>query len=171
MLLDIYHILTVFFLLENMFKFIILLLIVQQVFSADDQVISISDHPLFTRLLGIIDQLLVQVRKMQTLINRTYDMVDRIPDDLRPYFAECFTATHNTSRIEYSLNLSEVEITRIPQMKDQLNQAKTLEEQLSIMNITERIVADITFNIFKPSLSFVTEILDCFKSKSQLTIA
>jgi hypothetical protein len=154
-----------------MFKLIIFFLIVQQVFSIDEQVLSISEHPLFTKILGLIDQLLIQVRKMQTLIIRTYDMINEMPNDLRPFFAECFTATHNNSRIQYSLNLGEAEITRIPQIKDQLNQATTLEQQLNIMNITDRIVADITLNVIKPSLSFVTEILDCFKSKSQLTIA
>jgi hypothetical protein len=149
-----------------MLKFIILLLIIQQVLSADDQVVSISGHPLFIKIFGLIDQLLTQVRKMQSLIIRTYDVVDQVPNDLRPFFSECFTETHNTSKIQYSSNLMEAEATRIPQIKDQLSQAKTLEQQLSIMNITDRIVADITLNILKPSLLFVNEIHDCLKSKS-----
>lgn len=160
-----------FFLLRNMFKFIILFLIVQPAFSTDEQVISISDHPLFTKILGLIDQLLVQVRKMQAFLTRTYDLFDRMPNDLRPFFAECFTATHNASRIQYYLKLNEAEVIRIPQIKDQLNQAETLKQQLNVVNMTDRIVADITLNVVKPSLLFVNEILDCFKNKSQLTIA
>jgi len=153
-----------------MFKFIILFLIVQPAFSTDEQVISIAEHPLFTKILGLIDELLAQVRKMQALIIRTYDLFDRIPNDLKPVFAECFTETHNASRIQYFLKLNEAEVTRIPQIKDQLNQAETLEQQLNVINITDKIVADITFNVVKPSFLFVTEILDCFKSKTQLTI-
>jgi hypothetical protein len=153
-----------------MFKLIIFFLIVQQVFSIDGQLMSISEHPLFTKMLGLIDQLLVQVRKIQTLITRAYNTMDIMPNDLRPFFAECFTATHNTSRVQYSLNLSEAEISRIPQMKDQLKQATTLEQQLYLINITNRIVEDISLNVVKPSLSFVAEILDCLKNKSQLTI-
>lgn len=151
-----------------MLKYIIIILSIQQILSLDDEVISISGHPLFRKIFGLIDQLLGQVHKMQSLIIRTYEMINHMPNDLRPVFDECFTETHNNSRIQYSSNLSEAEITRIPQIKDQLNQAKTLEQQLNIMNITDRIVADITLNILKPSLSFVSEIHDCLKSKSQL---
>ena len=168
---DIYHILTFFiFFLRNMFKFIILFLIVEEVSSSNVQVTSISEHPLFKKIFALIDQLVIQVRKMQTLIICTYDMIEQIPNDLRPFFLDCFTTTHNISRIQYSLNLNEAELTRLPQIKYQLNQAKTLEQQLNVMNITDRIVADITLNIVKPSLLFVNEILDCLKSKTQLTL-
>ncbi len=153
-----------------MFKLLILFLCVQQIFSINEPTASISANPLFTKILGLVDQLLLQVRKMQSLIIRTYNMIDRMPVNLRPFFVGCFTATHNATRIEYSFNLNEAEMIRIPKIKDQLKQATTLEQQLSIMNVTDRIMADISLNVVKPSLSFVTEILDCLKSKSQFTL-
>jgi hypothetical protein len=170
MLLDIYHILTFFLRLENMFKLFLLFLFIQQVLSTDKEVISISDHPLFTKILGLIDQLVVQVRRMQTLIIRTYDMIEQMPNDLRPFFSECFTAEHNASKARYSSNLNEAEISRIPRIKTQLKEATTLEQQLNIMNMTDRIVEDITYNVVKPSLSFVTGIIDCIRSKLQTSI-
>ncbi len=169
MLLDMHHILT-FFPSQNMFKFILVFLFVQRVVSTNEQTLSISKHPLFTKILGLLDQLLLQVRKMQTLMIRTYSMIDHIPNDLRPFFAECFTAIYNTSRIQYSLKLDEAKLTRIPQLKTQLKQATTLEQQLNIVNITDRIVADITLNIVKPSMLFITEILDCIKNKTHISM-
>jgi hypothetical protein len=152
-----------------MLKCIILLLIIPQIFSNDDQVLSIADHPLFTKIFGLIDQLLIQVRKMQTLINRIHNIMDQMPANLRPYFKECFTVTHNTTSIQYSAELQEAEIIRIPQIRDQLKQATTLVQQLNAMNTTGRIITDVTLNVIKPSLAFVNEILDCFKAKYQLT--
>jgi hypothetical protein len=153
-----------------MFKFIILLVFVQQVFTTNDQVTTISDHPLFTKVLELIEQLLVQVRRMQTLIIRTYDLIEKMPNDLRPFFSECFTAEHNASKTQYSLNLNEAEMSRIPLLKAQLKQATTIEQQLNLMNMTDRIVEDITYNVVKPSLSFVTEVNDCIRNKFQIAI-
>ena len=167
---DIHHINTVFS-LESMFKYIIFVLILAQVFSSEKQASSIFEHPLSTKVFGLIDELLDQIHKMQALIIRIYAMADQIPVGLRPYFAGCFTEKLNTSRIEYSAKLKEAELTGIPQMKDQMKQATTLEEQINIMNTTDRIIKDISLNVIKPSLSFVTEVLDCMKGKSQVTIA
>jgi hypothetical protein len=148
-----------------MLKYIILLLIISQIFSNDEQILSISEHPLFTKIFGIIDQLLIQVREMQSLINRIHNMMDQMPNNLRPYFVKCFTVTHNTTSKQYSLKLQEAEMILIPQIRDQLKQATTLGQQLNVMNMTERVVNDITSNVIKSSLTFVNEILDCFKSK------
>jgi hypothetical protein len=154
-----------------MLKYIILLLILPQVFSNNEQILSITEHPLFIKTFGLIDQLLIQVRTMQSLINRIQNMMDQIPYSLHPYFAECFTATHNASSIQYSSKLNEAEMILIPQIKDQLKQATTLEQQLDTMNMTDRIIMDISLNIVRPSLLFVNESLGCLKSKYQLTIA
>lgn len=141
-----------------MFKYLLFLCLVQQTFSSDEVVTS-------TSTFGLIDQLLDQIRQAQESIKRTYDMFNQIPVNLRPYIAECFTTAHNTSRIAYSLNLSRAEITRLPLIRDQLKQATTIEQQLTLMNMTERIVADITLNILQPSVSFVSKIVDCIKNK------
>ncbi|CAF1198832.1 unnamed protein product [Adineta steineri] len=153
-----------------MFKFILIFLIIQQVYSTDEQTHSLSKHPLFIKIFRLLDQLLLQVHEMQILIIRTYDMINELPYDLRPFYSECVNETNNVSKIHYSSNLNEAAIIRIPQIKTQLTQATTIEQQLNIMNITDRIVADISLNTIKPSFSLITEILDCFKSKSKLTM-
>ncbi|CAF1222273.1 unnamed protein product [Adineta steineri] len=153
-----------------MFKFILIFLIIQQVYSTDEQTHSLSKHPLFIKIFRLLDQLLLQVHEMQILIIRTYDMINELPYDLRPFYSECVNETNNVSKIHYSTNLNEAAIIRIPQIKSQLKQATTIEQQLNIMNITDRIVADISLNTIKPSFSLITEILDCFKSKSKLTM-
>ncbi|CAF1145590.1 unnamed protein product [Adineta steineri] len=153
-----------------MFKFILIFLIIQQVCSTDEQTHSLSKHPLFIKIFRLLDQLLLQVHEMQILIIRTYDMINELPYDLRPFYSECVNETNNVSKIQYSSNLNEAAIIRIPQIKSQLKQATTIEQQLNIMNITDRIVADISLNTIKPSFSLITEILDCFKSKSKLTM-
>ncbi|UJR25108.1 hypothetical protein I4U23_006467 [Adineta vaga] len=109
-----------------------------------------------------------QVRKIQLLISRTYDMIDQIPTDIRPIFSECVSDTYNLTRMQYTITLNEAEITRIPEIKGQLKQATTVEQQRNAMNKTDRIVADITLNVVKPSFSFLTEILD-FDVQSALT--
>lgn len=141
-----------------MFKYLLFLFLVQQTFSSDGVVTS-------TSTFGLIDQLLDQIRQAQELIKRTYDIFNEIPVNLRPYTAECFTTIHNTSRIAYSLNLSRAEMTHLPSIRDQLKQATTIEQQLSAMNMTERIIADITLNILQPSVLFVSQIVDCIKNK------
>ncbi|CAF1195689.1 unnamed protein product [Adineta steineri] len=153
-----------------MFKFILIFLIIQQVYSTDEQTHSLSKHPLFIKIFRLLDQLLLQVHEMQILIIRTYDMINELPYDLRPFYSECVNETNNVSKIHYSSNLNEAARIRIPQIKSQLKQATTIEQQLNIMNITDRIVADISLNTIKPSFSLITEILDCFKSKSKLTM-
>ncbi|CAF1145719.1 unnamed protein product [Adineta steineri] len=153
-----------------MFKFILIFVIIQQVYSTDEQTHSLSKHPLFIKIFRLLDQLLLQVHEMQILIIRTYDMINELPYDLRPFYSECVNETNNVSKIHYSSNLNEAAIIRIPQIKTQLTQATTIEQQLNIMNITDRIVADISLNTIKPSFSLITEILDCFKSKSKLTM-
>lgn len=152
-----------------MFKFILLLLIISQVFSAEDESIaSLLDHPLLTKVFGLIDQLMVQVRNMQSLITRVSNMIDRIPDSLQSSFTTCFTNAWNASRIEYSTKLNEAEMIHLPKIRNQLKQAANLEEQLNIMNTTDRIITDITMNVIKPSISIVTEIVNCLKNKTQL---
>lgn len=153
-----------------MFKFIIFLLVISQVFSDEEPTVSLFNHPLLTKIFGLIDQLMVQVRNMQSLITRASKMIDRIPDDLHSSFATCFTDAWNASRIEYSAKLNEAETIHLPKIKHQLKQAANLEEQLNIMNTTDQIITDITSNVIKPSLSIVTEILNCLKNKTQLTL-
>lgn len=153
-----------------MLKCIILLLFISQVFSNEESTVSLLDNPLLTKVFGLIDQLLGQVRNMQSLITRAYKMTDQIPVDLRSFFGVCFTDAWNTSRTEYSAQLNEAETIRLPKIRDQLKRATSPEEQLSVMNMTDRIITDITLNVIKPSLSFVTEMLDCFKNKTQMTL-
>jgi hypothetical protein len=88
-----------------------------------------------------------------------------MPNDLHPLVAECFTTENNASKTQYSFDLNEAEISRIPLMKTQLKQATTFEQQLNIMNMIERNIEDITNNVVKPSLSFVIGIINCTRNK------
>ena len=154
----------------NMFEYLfVFLLLLQPMLSiAERQTVPNNMHPLFLEIFRLLDQLLFQVHKMQVLISRTDDMIDRIPIDVRPTFSDCVSETYNATRMQYSINLNEAEVTRIPEIKNQLKQAITIEQQWNAMNKTDRIVADITLNIVKPSLSFLTGILECLKRKSQM---
>ena len=148
-----------------MFQSLIFLLIVQHAVSDDVQLLPVSGQSLITKLLELVDQLLVQVRKMQALINRAYSVMDQVPDELHSFYAVCFTEARNASKIRYLDNLNEAAIHRLPQLRAQLEQATTLEQQLQMMNITDRTMTEVTYNIAKPSLLFVTEILNCLKDK------
>ena len=153
-----------------MLKYILLLLlIIPHVFSNDEQVLSIAEHPLFGKIFELIDQLLHQVQRMQSLINRIHNIMNQMPANVLPYFKECFTVTHNITSIQYLAKLQEAEMVRIPEIRNQLKRATTLEQQLNAMNTTDRTISDVTLNVIKPSLDFVNEVLDCFKVKYQVT--
>ena len=153
-----------------MFKCVVLLLFISQVCADEELMASLLNHPLLTKVFGLIDQLMVQVRTMQSLITRASKLTEQIPADLRSVFGVCFTDAWNASTIEYSARLNEAETIRLPKIRDQLKQVTSLTEQLTVMNMTDRVITDITLNMIKPSLSFVTEMLDCFKNKTQLPL-
>lgn len=154
----------------NMFEYLFVFLLLQSVLSIDErQTVPSNAHPLFLEIFRLLDQLHFQVHKMQMLISRTDDMIDRIPTNVRPMFSDCVSETYNVTRMQYSINLNEAEVTRIPEIKSQLTQATTIEQQWNAMNKTDRIVADITLNVVKPSLAFLTGILECLKRKSQIS--
>jgi hypothetical protein len=155
---------------KSMFELLLTVLLVQQVLPANEQMIPLSKHPLFAKIFRLLDQLLFQVRRTRILLSRTYDVIDHIPDEFRQTFSECTPDKYNVIRMQYSLHLSEAEITRIPQIQTELKQATTVEQQMTLMNRTDRVVADITLNVVKPSLSLLTGILDCLARKFDLAV-